>query len=71
MKRQPHEPRFYSRIDIARRCGCQPTNVTQLAGLPEPYDKIGNGWIWRAEEIDPFVDAYKARRAIREAARAA
>lgn len=76
MKRQPGEPEIWTTKRAAREVGVLMSNLTQVAGLPEPYDVTEGGRLWRADEIRTLTRernkrmAAEARRRARKAAAA-
>jgi hypothetical protein len=51
MKRQSHEPEMMGAAEAARTLGVKQSNLRVVTGLPEPYQKIRSGTLWRATEI--------------------
>jgi hypothetical protein len=64
-RRRPHEPKVIGAAQAALIIGVRQSNLRTLAGLPDPYDKVSSGTLWREDEIRAFADA---RRDARQAA---
>lgn len=53
--RRPSEPELVGPAEAAEICGARVSNLWQLAGLPEPYDRVRASTLWRRDEIEQFA----------------
>ena len=53
--RRKSEPRLYGASEAAAALGVKQTNLRVVGGLPEPYDVLTMGTLWRADEIDALA----------------
>jgi hypothetical protein len=60
--RRPVEPKLVSAGDAARILGVRQTNLRAQVGLPEPYDVISSGALWREDDIREFARQRQQRR---------
>jgi hypothetical protein len=51
MKRTPDEPKLVGAIEAAELLGVRQTNLRVVRGLPEPYQKLRSGTLYREDEI--------------------
>ena len=51
MKRAPYEPEMMGATEAAQTLGVRQTNLRIVKGLPEPYQVIAGGTLYRASEI--------------------
>lgn len=57
--RRPDEPKLVGAVTAASIIGCRPNNLRGLKDLPDPYDYVDSGTLWRESDIQAFA----ARRA--------
>jgi hypothetical protein len=62
MQRRADEPELVGAKQAAEIIGCSQTNLRTLSGLPEPYQRLDRGSVWRIEEIRAFAKKYKKMR---------
>jgi hypothetical protein len=60
--RKASEPELVGQKDAAAILGVRPTNLRTVAGLPEPYDHISSGTLWRRDEIEELADQRSGKR---------
>jgi hypothetical protein len=65
--RQPGEPKLMGASQAAKVLGVSQTNLRVQAGLPEPYDKVAGGTLWRADDIAEFARSREAKRKLEAA----
>lgn len=51
MRRQADEPELMGAHEAAKALGVQQTNLRAIRNLPEPYQKVRAGTLWRAQDI--------------------
>jgi len=51
MRRTPDEPKLVGAIEAAELLGVRQTNLRVVRGLPEPYQKLRSGTLYREDEI--------------------
>ena len=64
--RRPDEPRLYGAAEAADALGVMQQNLRQVPGLPDPYDRLRMGTLYRADEIDALADKRRKRAAVRQ-----
>jgi hypothetical protein len=60
--RKRSEPELVGAAEAAELCGTKPSNLGQLRGLPDQYDKIRATTLWRREEMEKFAQELDERR---------
>jgi hypothetical protein len=60
--RQRGEPELMGVKEAAETIGVRPSNLPQIAGLPEPYDKVAATTLYRAAEMRAFAKNRYDRR---------
>jgi hypothetical protein len=65
MKRRPDEPELMGAQEASATLGVKQTNLRKVSGLPEPYDKVAAGTLWRAQEIRSLAFLRHHKRMVR------
>jgi hypothetical protein len=59
--RKRGEPVLIGAAEAAEICGTASSNLGQIVGLPEPYDKIRASTLYRRNEVERFAEARNER----------
>lgn len=68
MKRRPDEPELMGAAEAAKTLNVRQSNLRSLKGLPQPYQRLRSGTLWRADEIRSLAWQRLAEQARRKAA---
>jgi hypothetical protein len=60
--RRVTEPELVGAAEAARLLGVRQSNLRTLAGLPEPYQRLRSGTLWRATDIKALAWSRLARQ---------
>jgi hypothetical protein len=60
-RRLEREPEIWGAAEAAEHLGVQQPNLRTIHGLPEPYQEIRMGKLWRADDIRDFMPEFNAR----------
>jgi hypothetical protein len=59
--RRPNEPEIWGPSQVAAHLGVEPSNLTSLAGLPDPYQHLPAATVWRADDVRRYARMRKLK----------